>query len=73
MEHWITTQEAAAIIGCGKRHVNKLCEKGDLHCQRFGRVRQVDKASAKEYARTPHPSGPKGPIVRRDEYGWAQQ
>jgi hypothetical protein len=68
MTDYITTQEAAAIIGCGKRHVNKLCAGGALVCQKFGIVYQVERASAEQYARTEHKSGPK---PRLDEYGWS--
>ena len=37
---YITTQEAAQIIGCGQRHVNKLFHAGLLAGQMFGRVIQ---------------------------------
>jgi excisionase family DNA binding protein len=46
----ITTQQAAQIIGCGKRHVNKLAAQGRLVAQRFGPMWMIDEASARAYA-----------------------
>ena len=54
---YITTQEAAQIIGCGQRHVNKLFHAGLLAGQMFGRVIQIERASAQAYA--PARSGPR--------------
>jgi excisionase family DNA binding protein len=67
----LTTQQAAEIIGCGRRHVNKLCDAGKIECRWFGRVLQVEEESARAYAENPDARKP-GPRRRLDEYGWVK-
>lgn len=60
----ITTTEAAHIIGCGQRHVAKLCHSGAITFTWFGRVMQISRASAEAYrdntaARKPGPRKPR--------------
>jgi excisionase family DNA binding protein len=55
---WITTTEAADIIGCGRRHIAKLCQGGKLETGFFGAAWKIRRASAEAYrdntkARTP--------------------
>lgn len=57
MTDYITTWEAAAIIGCGQRHVTKLFHAGLLSGQWFGDTIQIERASAQAY--TPARTGPR--------------
>lgn len=57
MTNYITTQEAAAIIGCQRRHVVKLFHAGLLIGQWFGGVIQISRASARAYR--PERTGPR--------------
>ncbi len=56
MQH-ITTSAAAAIIGCQRRHVVKLFHAGLIQGEWFGRVLQIDEASARAYR--PERTGPR--------------
>ena len=54
----ITTSEAAAIIGCRRRHVVKLFHAGLLRGEWFGDIIQIERKSAQAY--TPEKTGPRG-------------
>jgi hypothetical protein len=55
---WITTEEAAEIMGVSIRNVQHLChenkdkEEPDLICQQWGRSWMVNAESARNYIRT---------------------
>jgi hypothetical protein len=66
---YITTTEAARIIGCRRRHVVKLFHAGLLAGQWFGGVIQIERASAAAYQpRRDHGHG----IERMQPYARAQ-
>jgi len=56
---WITTEEAARIIGVTRSQVRYLLHKGVLKGQRFGYMWMVDKESAERYAVSDRKPGPK--------------
>jgi excisionase family DNA binding protein len=58
-EEWITTQEAAEIIGVTRNHIRYLIRNGKLEAKRFGRAWMVSYKSTEEYAATERKPGPK--------------
>lgn len=59
MEGYITTREAARIIGCVERQVRQLLQKKVLEGERAGRDWIVLKTSAETYAANRPKPGPK--------------
>jgi excisionase family DNA binding protein len=58
-EEWITTQEAAEIIGVTRNHVRYLVAHGRVEAKRFGRAWMISRSSSEEYATTERKPGPK--------------
>jgi excisionase family DNA binding protein len=58
-DEWITTQEAAEIIGVTRNHVRHLIRHGELQAKRFGRAWMVSRKSAEAYAAIDRRPGPK--------------
>lgn len=58
-EEWITTQEAAEMIGVTRDHITYLLRTGQLEGKKFVRDWMVDKASAEQYAASERKPGPK--------------
>ncbi len=56
---WITSQQAARMIGVTTDHVAYLVREGMVSAQRFGRVWMVSRASALAYAQAERRPGPK--------------
>ncbi len=56
---WITSQQAAKMIGVTTDHVAYLVREGMVSAQRFGRVWMISRASALAYAKTERRPGPK--------------
>jgi excisionase family DNA binding protein len=56
---WITTEEAARIIGVTTNHVRYLAKLGTIESRRFGRSWMINRASAEAYAATERRPGPK--------------
>lgn len=56
---WITTREAATLIGVSIHHISYLLRQGLIQGQKFGNFWMVDKASAEAYAATDRRTGPK--------------
>lgn len=55
---FITTAEAAEIIGCTERHVSLLIREGRIEAEPFGgNTWAVKKKSAEEYAAIPQRTG----------------
>lgn len=48
---WITTEQAAAIMGVEVSMVRWLAKWGEIKAQKFGRVWQIDEKSAKAWKR----------------------
>lgn len=61
-EKWITTQEAAEIIGVTRDHVTYLLRTGQLKGNKFVRDWMVDKVSAERYAASERKPGPKSKV-----------
>lgn len=59
MKGYITTAEAAAIIGCNASRVRQLLGEKKLEGERVGRDWLVKKASAQAYANTERKPGRK--------------
>ncbi len=59
MEGYVTTTEAAGIIGCVPRQVRQLLSEGVLKGERVGRDWLVFKESAEKYAKDRPKRGPK--------------
>ena len=59
VREWITTKEAAEIMGITQQAVQRLCRREVIECQRFGRWWKVSKASAERYEITPGGRGNK--------------
>lgn len=47
--NWLSTTEAAAIIGCSKTHVINLVKRGDLPATRVGNRRRILRTVAEAY------------------------
>jgi excisionase family DNA binding protein len=58
-EEWITTREAAEIVGVSIKQISYLLINGRIKGKKFGRFWMVDKRSAKEYAALERKPGPK--------------
>ena len=58
-EEWITTSEAARIIGVSRDHVSYLLRTGQLRGKKFARDWMVAKNSVEEYAAKERKPGPK--------------
>lgn len=71
MRNYITTTEAAAIIGCQRRHVVKLFHAGLLAGQWFGGVIQISRESARAY--TPQRTGPRDGLAIERMQPYARQ
>jgi len=55
---WITTKEAAELIGCTRAHVSYLADKGQLVAERVNpRCWLIEKKSAQEIAKIPAKTG----------------
>jgi excisionase family DNA binding protein len=59
MDGYVTTSEAAAIIGCNASRVRQLLGEKRLQGERVGRDWLVRKASAQAYAKTERKPGRK--------------
>ena len=42
----VSTEEAAALAGCTRVHIRRLCRAGSVECVRFGRDWRVVKSAA---------------------------
>lgn len=49
---WITTKEAAEIMGVAASNVRYLCKNERITCRKFGIAWQVSKQDAEEYVRS---------------------
>ena len=58
-DEWITTQEAAEIIGVTRNHIRYLIQQSKLEAKKFGRAWMVSRESAEKYAATERKPGPK--------------
>lgn len=58
-EEWITTREAAEIIGVSIKQVSYLLINSRIKGKKFGRFWMVNKQSAEEYAALERKPGPK--------------
>jgi len=56
---WITTEEAAQIIGVTISHMSYLLTHGYVKGKKFGRFWMVDRTSAEIYAAKDRKPGPK--------------
>lgn len=59
MNKYITTSEAAEIIGCVDSRVRQLLREGAIAGERVGRDWLVDKRSAERYRDSERKRGPK--------------
>ena len=48
-DQWISTREAAALLGKTDRHVRRYCDSETLHCKRDGKSLLVDRQSVEEF------------------------
>ena len=60
MTKYITTSEAAEIIGCVDSRVRQLLREGTIAGERVGRDWLVDRRSAEKYRDKERKPGPKG-------------
>jgi excisionase family DNA binding protein len=51
-EQWLTTQQAAELIGYHPNYIRKLIRAKKVKARKFGDVWQVDRASLLAYTRT---------------------
>lgn len=58
-KEWITTQEAAQILGVTPHHITYLLRTGKLKGKKFVRDWMVDRNSVEEYAASNRKPGPK--------------
>jgi excisionase family DNA binding protein len=58
-DEWITTQEAAEIVGVTPNHIRYLIQHSKIEAKKFGRAWMVSRKSAEEYAETERKPGPK--------------
>ena len=49
---WLTTTEAAEIMGITPQAVQNLCKRGGIECRRFGYWWQISKEVAENYEKT---------------------
>jgi excisionase family DNA binding protein len=58
-QQWISTKEAAEIIGVTRDHVTHLLRTGQLTGEKFVRDWMVDRVSVEDYAAKERKPGPK--------------
>jgi excisionase family DNA binding protein len=58
-EAWITTREAAELIGVTSNQVRHLARTGIIKTRKFGRAWMINRASAETYAASDRRPGPK--------------
>jgi excisionase family DNA binding protein len=58
-QEWITTEEAAQIVGVTPHQIRHLLREGVLRGRKFARSWMVERASAEKYAATERKPGPK--------------
>jgi excisionase family DNA binding protein len=56
---YITTKQAAKLLGLNQRHVSRLVKEGKLKGEPFGHVYMVDENSVREYSENRPKPGPK--------------
>jgi excisionase family DNA binding protein len=56
---WITTREAAELIGVTPNQVRHLARNDTIKARKFGHVWMINRDSAKAYAASDHRPGPK--------------
>jgi excisionase family DNA binding protein len=61
-QEWITTEEAAQIVGVTPHQIRHLLRERVLQGQKFARSWMVSRASAEKYAATERKPGPKTTI-----------
>jgi len=49
-DDWLTTGEAAEILGDSRQHVVDLCERGDLACSKPGAHRRIRRSEVARLA-----------------------
>lgn len=49
---WLTTGQAAVIMGITPQAVQALCKRGGIECRRFGTWWQVSREAAENYEKT---------------------
>lgn len=49
LPEWLTTAEASEVMGVEKESVQRLCRRGRINCQKFGRDWMVHRDSALDY------------------------
>ena len=63
MDKYVTTSEAAEIIGCVDSRVRQLLREGTITGKRMGRDWLVDRKSAERYRDSERKPGPKGSSI----------
>lgn len=58
-EEWITTREAAELIGVSIHHISYLLRHGLIEGKKFGNFWMVNRYSAQTYASQERKTGPK--------------
>ena len=58
-EDWITTREAAKVIGVTANQVRYLAREGIIETRKFGRAWMISRAAAEAYAASDRRPGPK--------------
>lgn len=65
---WITSKEAAEIMGIDPASVAHLCKTGGIICRRFGgKIWQIRKDTAESYVKTKGGRGKKVKKVKKDK------
>jgi excisionase family DNA binding protein len=59
MPDWITTQQAAELVGYTQRRVRQLATAGEIGARKFGRDWQVNRSSLLAYVRKTEKRGAK--------------
>ncbi|MEO0594858.1 MAG: helix-turn-helix domain-containing protein [Chloroflexota bacterium] len=49
LDKWISTADASEIMGITQQAVQRLCRKGRIECQKFGRDWMVSSEDAQNY------------------------
>ena len=58
-DDWITTRQAAVLVGYTQRRVRQLAGTGEIDAKKFGRDWQVNKKSLLAYVRKTEKKGAK--------------
>lgn len=57
LSQYVTTRQAAELLGLSKARIDQFCRSGRLRSELVGTVRLIRRADAEAFAKKPRPRG----------------